>query len=358
MFRGNTTSNYNTARFRISGTKLPGPGAGECIVSGTGTYRARGLTIWELIVTVVLVAVVIVLAMAAISRWRRAPRSTNCLDNLRQLAAAANQYADDFNERFFYHWGDLTTKPDGTPGKVAGWWYDSERAGRYITNADRRAKVLPGYVKDKGPYGRLKELTGGIMVCPSFYEKDEDAPPRSYAMNFWASGIDPGVYLTKASSDPFLPPGHTKGELFRRNSLQQDRLLLFTEGILEPYADRPLVWQEDWYGLTLPPFYRFAGHRNAKGELLSEVDVGAFGKARSIQSWLVDYSRHTPPRPHGLAEPIGQVNMAFADGHVATLQSSDLYAPDRPTHKVLWSLIDPKVDEEYLNNDPSRGRRP
>ncbi len=362
MFRESTSSNYNATQCRfpgakhpgagLQGNKLPGAGAGECIVSGTGTYRARGLTIWELIVLVVLVALVIVLAMAALARWRQAPRSTDCLDNLRQLAAAAHQYADDFNERFFYHWPiyHKTTGGDVSQGREVGWWYDSERAGQYLTNTDRRKKKLPPDPTQH--YGRLDELIRGPMVCPTYYEEGRDIL-RSYAMNFWASGVEDGSYV----GNPFrTTQGNVErmGDLFRRTSDQLDQLMLFTEAvILEPPQGGELSAQEDYFGWASAPSERWAGITDRSGYLVKFPETRGRGRAGSgpMVSWIVEYSRHgvgaDPSRP------TGAVNIALADGHVQTFNSGELHQGSRSTYRVLWSLRDKEIDDKWLEGKQS-----
>lgn len=306
-------------------------------------------------VIAVVVAIAIALALPALTQTRDTAQGMTCQDRLRQLAKAAHQYADDFNDRFFYHWPDLTTAPDGTQATVAGWWYDSERAGRYITNTDRRPKWFsPVANPAKENYTHLRELTGGVMVCPSYFEEDNrdegPAPLRSYAMNFWASGIDLTPYVKKVTSHVMYAPENGNGITFTREADELDRLLLFTEAITERGPGGvPHVRQEDWFGVWGPPFERFAGARTLKGIQSRPVGSGP------MPTWYPDYNRHTPQNPQNWPAPIGQANTAFADGHVAAIKSDDLYdiRARRSTYQTLWSPIDQKVDEEYID----RGHR-
>ncbi len=315
-------------------------------------YRQAGVSAIEVIVVIIALAVVITLLLPSLTRARDNARGLTCQDRLRQLGEAANHYADDFNGRFFYHWPNFTTAPDGEPGTVAGWWYDSERAGKYITNADSRAKWFsPVANPAKENYTHLRELTGGVMVCPRYLEEDNrdegPVPPRSYAMNFWASGVDFTPHVKKTT-------GQGNGITYTREADELDRLLLFTEAVIERgRGGAARVRQEDWFGVWGPPFERFAGARTLEGILTRPVGPGP------MPNWYPDYNRHTPQNPENWPAPIGQANTVFADGHVAAIKSGDLYdvGARRSTYEVLWSPIDQKVDEEYINRghrDPNR----
>jgi prepilin-type N-terminal cleavage/methylation domain-containing protein/prepilin-type processing-associated H-X9-DG protein len=60
----------------------------------------RAFTLIELLVVVATIAILAALLLPALQRSKDSARSTVCVNNLRQLALAANLYADDFRDYF------------------------------------------------------------------------------------------------------------------------------------------------------------------------------------------------------------------------------------------------------------------
>ena len=62
------------------------------------SHRPRGFSLIELLVVIAVIAVLIALLLPAVQAAREAARRTQCRSNLKQVALAANNYHDVFNQ--------------------------------------------------------------------------------------------------------------------------------------------------------------------------------------------------------------------------------------------------------------------
>ncbi len=117
---------------------------------------SRGLTLVELLVTLVVCAVLLMLIFAGGSRVVESSRMTQCAGNLRQLATAAIAYAGDHQQR-------LPSVSSWPLGGQPSW---------YIT--------LGPYLQV--PYG--KKLTFDFLHCPSVKVSDPNQAFATYGVNY------------------------------------------------------------------------------------------------------------------------------------------------------------------------------
>lgn len=113
----------------------------------------RGFTLIELLVVMGILATLIALLLPALSAARESARSTQCLSNLRQMAVAAQMYANRYGGRLPIAYYDAPEGPHRTA--VCAW--------------DLTSIVEGGVVREVVP-GLLWQGSGAVQVqqCPSF----------------------------------------------------------------------------------------------------------------------------------------------------------------------------------------------
>jgi prepilin-type N-terminal cleavage/methylation domain-containing protein/prepilin-type processing-associated H-X9-DG protein len=256
--------------------------------------RRAGFTLVELLVVIGIIALLLAMLLPTITGARRQARVVLCASNIRQLCIALTSYATDNKQRFPVNIGP-------SPGN---YWHYSTSAGSYVSTDE-----FPKY---------------GVFTCPT----DLEGAARSYSMNAFASSAVDG---TVASLSP------KRGTYWSLNARHSSRLILVTEGWSGNF-------EQTVSGRVAPNIigYRgiFAGQRFGGGNgLTPPIDVGIFGKANSE----LPFFRHRPrSSPATGNEPIGAVNIGYADGHVALRTNGQLVDPDsgKSTFDSLWSSWD------------------
>ncbi len=73
------------------------------IPTGGRTDMRRGFTLIELLVVIAIIAILAAILFPVFSQAREKARQTQCISNLRNIAMAAMQYVNDYDERFMPH---------------------------------------------------------------------------------------------------------------------------------------------------------------------------------------------------------------------------------------------------------------
>lgn len=182
----------------------------------------RGFTATDLLVTLAVIAVLAALVVPMVMRARAKSRLELCLGNMKQVARAVQEYADD-HERTF-------PKVDGSPAP-GGWWLYKEQVKGYLglngpASVEEKVFACPD---DRG-YG-----DGGEKPQPFALQKKYNF--TSYVFN----GVDlPGV--------PNIA-GRTVASIKRPS-----RTLL----VMEWTAHGPLSWHNSLTRSANTPFYNDA----------------------------------------------------------------------------------------------------
>jgi prepilin-type N-terminal cleavage/methylation domain-containing protein/prepilin-type processing-associated H-X9-DG protein len=248
-------------------------------------------TLVELLVVIAIISLLIAILIPSISRARYQSRTAQCASNMRQICQGMYTYAVDNKNRF-------PLNIFSGPGKF---WFDAERVGGQLA-----------------PNGIEK---GGVFTCPS----DSDAR-ISYSMNTWMSSqLEQWV-------------------------LEQTPIAGRSWGSLPPNASNVILIIESWSGID-----------STKKGYTSDAIVGyrgnspgkRFGAAGGLVPYRagrfemvnceIDYQRHRPAGSPGKGiEPIGSVNIGYADGHVELKSNTALADPEsgRSTLDSLWSPLD------------------
>jgi prepilin-type N-terminal cleavage/methylation domain-containing protein/prepilin-type processing-associated H-X9-DG protein len=261
--------------------------------SHTGaTSRRFGFTLVELLVVIGIVSLLVAILIPSIARARYQSRTAQCAANMRQICQGMYTYAADNKNRF-------PLNIFSGPGKF---WFDAERVG---------GQLAPGGIEK-----------GGVFSCPS------DSEARiSYSMNAWMSSL-----LEKWVLDQ-KPVAGKSWNGFPTNASSVILIIESWSGIdstKRGYTSDAIVgYRGD------SPGRRFG----AGGGLASPYRAGRFGTVNCE----IDYQRHRPSGSPGKGiEPLGAVNIGYADGHVELKSNTALADPEsgRSTLDSLWSPLD------------------
>jgi prepilin-type N-terminal cleavage/methylation domain-containing protein/prepilin-type processing-associated H-X9-DG protein len=250
-----------------------------------------GFTLVELLVVIGIISLLIAILIPSISRARYQSRTAQCAANMRQICQGMYTYAVDNKNRFPLN--------IGMPAPAKN-WFDPERVGNLLA-----------------PNGVEK---GGVFSCPA------DADARiSYSMNAWMSS-----QLEKWVLDR---PGKPWGS-FPTNASSVILIIEswsgLTSGAAKGYNSDAIV---GWRGDT--PGRRFG----VGGGLAPPYRAGRF----DMVNCEIDYQRHRPSGSPGKGiEPVGAVNIGYADGHVELKSNTALADPEsgRSTLDSIWSPLD------------------
>ena len=137
---------------------------------------SRGFTLIELLVVIAIIAILASLLLPALSKAKEKGKSISCINNLRQMGLASKIYADDHNSRFPF---TFQVRGDNVFRKA---WFNFLQPYQQTTNL----LLCPNKSK------KFKEL---VALYPS---ELGDKAVSNYSMNFLLGGCDwPNVWDVK-----------------------------------------------------------------------------------------------------------------------------------------------------------------
>ena len=280
------------------------------------TRKREAFTLVELLTVIGIIALLLALMMPTLAAARRNAQAIVCANNIKNLGNALANYAA-LNKGYY----------PGNVGALNLYWYNRYAIGSYI----------------KAPFemSNSEQCIGSVFECPS----DLEGAVRSYSMNIYASAFVSTYVQQALLSDPPM------GQLWKQGVGDGSKMMLLVESF--SCEDWPAENMATSVGTGItgswssPAVVGFVGATPAS----RFIGGGPLVEARFGQcaSQLV-YSRHRRPKEPGtLGDPVGRLNIAFADGHVELLSNDDLVDKQTglSTFRAMWSPNDREIEKAY-----------
>jgi prepilin-type processing-associated H-X9-DG protein len=233
--------------------------------------------------------------MPTLGRAREHAKLVQCASNLHQLGIALQAYASANRHKY------PPNRGIPSPGQF---WCDVERIGRHLP-----VGVPPTLARVGGP----------VFTCPN-----DDNARMSYSMNVWGSSA---VDLSVSAGIP------VRGTLWSANVSTASQMILLTES----WSSTGAVTT----GFFAPQVIGFRGTTSGQrfggaGGISPPFTAGRWGQVNSELA----YMRHRFRGSLGdRTQPFGQINIAYADGHVALKRHDELvhFPSGASTRDSFWA---------------------
>jgi len=166
----------------------------------TRRAASRGFTLIELLVVIAIIAVLIALLLPAVQSAREAARRSQCVNNLKQLGLALQNYQASI--------GSFPLGGNSGPYALGEICHPLTRVGCYDWGAWSAQTMLLPYIEQSIIYNRLNfvttgrgnayaeatNTTGALAVVNSFLCPSATPPPRTSQNAYWVNNIPVGYW--------------------------------------------------------------------------------------------------------------------------------------------------------------------
>lgn len=336
-------------------------------------HHRRAFTLIELLVVIAIIAVLIALLLPAVQAAREAARRAQCINNLKQLGLAMQNYHSGYNSfpvGFLYNYNPPTVGIlAGTPGFHYAWSIFAQMTP-FLEQTNVYNAANFNWPFAQGPAGgyaiwpanlTIMNTTVNLFLCPS---DGFPAPAPPSGPNNYVFCTGDGVTSTGAASDPTVGVGSPTGANGTFITDLPQTLASITDGSSNTVAASECLVGD---GSSPPyPFGRLLALCSATSLTLAAcrspdegyIPKGSqwwFGDCRNVlyNHYLTPNSKllsdceggnyHMPGWKAARSNHPGGANAMFCDGHVAFVKDS----VNQPT----WQALGTRNGGEVISSD-------
>lgn len=261
----------------------------------------RGFTLIELLVVIAIIAILAAILFPVFAKAREKARQSSCLSNLKQLSTAMLQYVQDYDERF----SPVRDWESGNPaGSKAQTWMSMintyvKSRGVYVCPDDSNTQLPATYVYPGGGAG-LPAATAVFSNVTNWHD--------SYLYNNAFGSMGPDV-----NNYGFNVVGYfTTGQV---DIVKPATTVMFCDGGTQVTATAPYVTESSPEKMAA---YVLCSPLNGSGARWPDCEGAATQP---------DGNAGNPDGAGPAVRHTGNVDIAFADGHVKAMNPSTWYDP-------------------------------
>jgi prepilin-type N-terminal cleavage/methylation domain-containing protein/prepilin-type processing-associated H-X9-DG protein len=302
--------------------------------------RSSGFTLIELLVVIAIIGVLIALLLPAVQSAREAARRSQCVNNMKQIGLAMQNYHDSQNifplgaDEYPSYSGDCVRSGHTAFSFILNQMEQANAFNAINFNIHARGTDLGGTLAAGPPNytGLITKIAS--YICPSDYKQTPNAFPSdpysqgSYAVSVGTIDVVRWWFGCPSTRNPNIDPNGAfgRGHAFPISEFADGTSNTMLVGETSRYKDHPIALQYTWSsyawwtgpnGSSWPQVIAFANPRINQGVLYPDAPAGANSAA-----FATDPNSKLMGQWGFRSNHAGGANFLFGDGSVRFVKES------------------------------------